>query len=150
MPRLDYHLHEFRLGDLLGGNEVITGIPDSSFEDRITLPDYLVSIADYFSEQPVESLYDFGDDRAPREQVLQAPREGLVLRSLATKLCQLVILDLAYDQSDLRILIAALVIGIFEVGCDPHGPDSPPELLGEFAKTPRCRLCQPRLERFWS
>lgn len=75
----DRHLHQFRLKDPGGGNEVIVGIPDASFGDPVTLPDRLITVADYFSDKPVEYLYDYGDDWF-HEVVLEVFREDLFSR----------------------------------------------------------------------
>ena len=76
MGWLDYHLHEFRLKSPLDGREVILGIPGYDFDERITLPDYLVPVSDYFTESPVGYLYDFGDDWL-HEITLEAVRKDI-------------------------------------------------------------------------
>ncbi|MFT5241302.1 MAG: hypothetical protein ACI9OU_002220 [Candidatus Promineifilaceae bacterium] len=61
---LDYHLHEFTIGFPISNETHVVGIPDDEgFEDRVVLPGWDVSIAEYFSMENTscEYEYDFGD-----------------------------------------------------------------------------------------
>ena len=64
MGWLDYHLHEFELGDPSTGEVVRVGIPDDEFPDeRPMAPGWALSVAPYFREPGVTAryVYDFGD-----------------------------------------------------------------------------------------
>jgi len=79
MGWLDCHPHEFRVRDPLTGGEQVLGFPEEgSIEDRKALADYLVPIPDYFGDEPVEYMYDFGDSwlhEVTLEAVLPPSRE---------------------------------------------------------------------------
>ncbi|GEM_PF-69955 len=87
MGWLDYHLHEFRLRDSFTGGETVLGFAEEgSMEDRKALTDYIVLISDYFGDEPVEYLYDFGDSwrhEVTLEAVLPRHREAEYPRCIA-------------------------------------------------------------------
>jgi hypothetical protein len=61
----DYHLHEFRLRDREGGEQVLVGIPtEEGFEDAPeVLPGWQIPVTEYLSApgDRAEYEYDFGD-----------------------------------------------------------------------------------------
>lgn len=77
----DYHLHEFKIVNPKGQENVRIGIPDDDFDwSRATLPDWEIPIADYFTmENRIATYdYDFGDGwrhRVCLEKIEQAQSE---------------------------------------------------------------------------
>jgi hypothetical protein len=83
---LDYHLHQFKMVWPESGETDIIGIPvDEEFDDQETLPDWNLSITEYFSKENAtcDYEYDFGDgwhhsiileEILPREEGVVYPR----------------------------------------------------------------------------
>ena len=64
MAWIDYHLHEFEIGNPSTGVKVEIGIPDEGFDgDRGVLPGWKQKIVDYFTMENRVAYYeyDFGD-----------------------------------------------------------------------------------------